>query len=176
MMQANAIADRRVAPHEGRQARGEAAGHAGVAQSEPLQPVPHAEEAEGAEADREHQHHALEERLPERVEVEDEEQVADGAEGERAENRADGAAGPAEERNAAEHDRGDREERIGVAARIGRLAGIGEEGEVEPADRRRAGPTAYRPRTSPAGSARPTCRRRPPTSRPHRRPGRSPSG
>ena len=71
---------------------------------------------EGAEADGEQQHDALEQRLPQRVEVEDEEQVADGAEGERAEDRADGAAPAAEQRHAAEHHRGDREERVGVAA------------------------------------------------------------
>ena len=45
-----------------------------------------------AEADRDEQHEALEQRLPQRLEVEDEEQVADGAEGEGAEDRADGAA------------------------------------------------------------------------------------
>ena len=84
---------------------------------EPVQAVAHPEQPEGADADGEHQHDALEERLPERVEVEDEEQVADGAEGQRAEDRADGAAAAAGERDAAEDDRGDRVERVGVAAR-----------------------------------------------------------
>ena len=62
---------------------------------EPVQAVAHAHQPEGADADGEQQHDALEERLPERVEVEDEEEVADGAEGERAEDGADGAAAAA---------------------------------------------------------------------------------
>ena len=78
----------------------------------------------------------------------------------------------AEQRHAAEHHRGDRVQRVGVAVGAGRLARIGEEGEEQPADRREHARPACRRRTSPAGSARPTCRRRPRTSRRHRRRGR----
>src|SRR5690606_1237566 len=66
--------------------------------SEPLQPVLDAEQRERAEADGDEQDHALEKRLPQRVKVEDEEQVADRAESESSEDRADGAAAPAEQR------------------------------------------------------------------------------
>ncbi len=46
-----------------------------------------------------------------------------------------GAALAARKGYAAKHDRGDREERVGVAARKGRFAGVGEEGEKQTADR-----------------------------------------
>ena len=47
-----------------------------------------------AEADREQQHDALKQRLPQRIEIEHEQEIADGAEGQRAEDRADRAAEP----------------------------------------------------------------------------------
>src|SRR4051794_34516101 len=71
--------------------------------SKQVEAVADLEQTDRAEADGGKQHHPLEERLPERVEVEDEEEVADGAEHQRAEDRADGAAGAAEQRDAAQH-------------------------------------------------------------------------
>src|SRR5262245_37256671 len=45
-----------------------------------IEPVAHAQQAQRAQAHRGGQHHALEQRLPQRLEVEHEQQVADGAE------------------------------------------------------------------------------------------------
>src|ERR1700688_2582385 len=81
--------------------------------AEELEAVAHAEPARRAEADRGKQHDPLEERLEERRQVEDEEQVLDRAQHEGAEDRADRAACAAEERGAADDDRGDRVQRIG---------------------------------------------------------------
>jgi hypothetical protein len=49
---------------------------------------------ERTEGDGDQQDDALEQRLPQRIEIEHEQQVADGAEREGAEDRADGAAPP----------------------------------------------------------------------------------
>ena len=89
-----------------------------------------------AEADGGHQHHALEQRLPQRLDVEHEQQVADRAEHQRAEDRADRAARAAEQRHAAQHHGGDRIQRVGAAVGGRRLARIGDEREEEPGDRR----------------------------------------
>jgi hypothetical protein len=59
---------------------------------------PERAEAHGGE------HDALEQRLPQRLHVEHEQQVADRAEHQRAEDRADRAARAAEQRDAAEDD------------------------------------------------------------------------
>ena len=53
----------------------------------------------------------------------------------RAEDRADRAARAAEQRHAAEHDGGDRIERVGVAVGGRRLARVGDAGEEQPGDR-----------------------------------------
>ena len=81
----------------------------------------------------------------------------------------------AEQRDAAEHDGGDGEQRVGAAVGRRRLAGIGDEGEEQPADggeqpRQRVGDEL-----GARASARRTCRRRLPTSRRRRRRGRPPS-
>ena len=82
-----------------------------------------AEQPEGAKADGEKKNHALEQRLPQRLDVEHEEQIADRAEHERAEDRADRAArAAAGSRTAAspsvrqqlEHDGHQREEEPGA--------------------------------------------------------------
>ena len=85
--------------------------------SEEVEAVAHADEARRADRNGGQQHHALEQGLPERLDVEDEQQIADRAERERAENRADRAARTAEQRDAAEHDRRDGIERVGSSVR-----------------------------------------------------------
>src|SRR6185295_11438263 len=72
-----------------------------------LEAIADAQQPQGAETDGRRQHDTLEERLPQRLDVEHEEQVADRAKHQRAEDRADRAAGAAEQRYAAEHHRGD---------------------------------------------------------------------
>src|SRR5882724_1460445 len=99
--------------------------------AEQLETVAHAEDAAGAEADRGEQDDALKERLPERRQVEDEEQILDAPQYEGAEDRADDTAAAAEQRGAADHHRGDRVERIGAAGRCAGLAGEGDEGEQQ---------------------------------------------
>src|SRR5439155_18911779 len=54
------------------------------------------------------QNDSLEQRLPQRFDVEHEEQIADRAEHQRAEDRANRAARTAEQRHAAQHHRGNR--------------------------------------------------------------------
>src|ERR1044072_8319652 len=70
-----------------------------MALPEQIEPVADAEQAERAEADRHQEHDAEEQRLPQSVEIEHEQQVADGAIDQRAEDRADRAAAPAEQRH-----------------------------------------------------------------------------
>src|SRR5215469_16871477 len=106
-----------------------------IALTEELEAVAHAQHAGGAEAHGGEQHDALEERLPERRQVEDEEQVLDGAQHEGAEDRADRRAGAAIERSAADDDRGDRVQRVGAAGGRARLAGEGDEGQENAGDR-----------------------------------------
>ena len=74
--------------------------------------------------------------MPKRIEIEHEQQIADGAERQGAEDRANGAAAAANQRDAAQHDRRDRKQRIGVAARVGRVARIGEKSEEQSTDPR----------------------------------------
>src|SRR5438477_8556221 len=95
--------------------------------SEQVETVADLEQPCGTEAHREKKHGAPEQRLPQGLDVEEEQEIADGAEGERAEDCADGAAGSPEQRHAAEHHRGDRVERVGVAVGERGLARIGEE-------------------------------------------------
>src|SRR4051812_86797 len=77
-----------------------------------LETIAHAQQPECAEADGGRQHHPLEQRLPQWLDVEHEEQIADRAKHERPENCADRAAGTAEQRYAAEDHRGNRIQRI----------------------------------------------------------------
>src|SRR5690349_5176129 len=106
-----------------------------LASPEQVQAVADADQAEGAEADRDQQHDAEEERLPQRIEIEHEQEIADRAEDKGAEDRANRAAPTAIERDAAQHHGGDRGQ--GVSGRVVErsLAGIGDEGDEEPADR-----------------------------------------
>src|SRR5688500_18239411 len=105
-----------------------------MALPEQIEPVADTEQSERAEADRDQQDNAEEQRLPQRIEIEHEQQVADGAVDERAEDRTDRAAAPAEQRHAAEHDGGDRDQRVGVGVGTGRFAGIAHERDEQPAD------------------------------------------
>src|SRR6185436_20597078 len=98
---------------------GPAGTRASAIQVEPVADSQESQRAQGYGCD---QHYALEQRLPQRLDVENEEEVADRAEHERAEDGADGAARAAEERNAAEHDGGNRIQRIRAAVGGGRLA------------------------------------------------------
>src|SRR5215469_6527601 len=66
---------------------------------EEVQAVADLEQARCPDADCQQQDHALEQRLPERLQIEDEEEVPDGAEGKRAEDCADGASRSAEQRD-----------------------------------------------------------------------------
>src|SRR5258706_5678977 len=79
---------------------------------EQVQSIADPEQTRRPETDRNQQHEALEQRLPERFEIEDEQQVADSAEHQRAKNRADCAARASEQRHSAEHDGGDRIQRV----------------------------------------------------------------
>src|SRR6185312_8383010 len=103
---------------------------------EELEPVAHLEQAGGADRYGDQEYHALEQRLPQRIEIEDEQQIADRAKGERSEDGAHGAAAAAEQRHPAQHHGGDREQRVGATVRGRGLAGIGKEGEEYPAHRR----------------------------------------
>src|SRR3569623_448457 len=62
-----------------------------------LEAIADAQQAQGAQAHRGCQHDPLEQWLPQRLDVEHEQQVADGPEHQRAEDGADRAARPAEE-------------------------------------------------------------------------------
>src|ERR1035438_2777879 len=64
-----------------------------------VEPVAHAQQPDRAEAHGGQQNQALEQRLPQRIEVEDEQQIADGAKHQGAEDRADRAARTAEQRH-----------------------------------------------------------------------------
>src|SRR3954447_593948 len=66
-----------------------------------LETIAHAQQPECAEADGGRQHHPLEQRLPKRLDVEHEEQIADRAKHQRAKDGADRAAGTTEQRHAA---------------------------------------------------------------------------
>src|SRR5450432_1856582 len=79
-----------------------------------VESVPDAQQPDRAEAYGCQQHHALEQRLPQRFDVEHEQQVADGAEHQRAKDRTDRAARTAEQRHSAQHDRSDRIQRVGT--------------------------------------------------------------
>src|SRR5688572_21438436 len=105
-----------------------------MALPEQIESVADADQAERAETDRDQQDNTEEQRLPQRIEIEHEQQVADGAVDERAKDRTDRAAAPAEQRHAAEHDGGDRVQRVGVGVGRGRFAGIGHESDEQPAD------------------------------------------
>src|SRR5688572_25707284 len=108
-----------------------------MASPEQIEAVADADQAERAKAHRDQQNNAEEQWLPQRVEIEHEQQIADGAVDERAKDRADRAAPPAEQRHAAEHDGGDRVQRVGVGVGRRCLAGIGHERNEEAADRRK---------------------------------------
>src|SRR5579885_766430 len=97
--------------------------------AEEFEAVADAEDARRAEAQGGEQDGALDERLPQRRQIEDEEEVADRAQHEGAEDRADSAAHATQQRRAADHHHGDRIERVDAAAGRARLAGIGDEGE-----------------------------------------------
>src|SRR5437016_14233969 len=94
-----------------------------------VHPLLDPEQTERAEADRDEEDDAEEEWLPERVQIEDEEQIADGAEHEGAEDGADRAAGAAVQRGAAYDHGRDRAQRIAAAQEGICLARIGEAGE-----------------------------------------------
>src|SRR5579871_1771299 len=64
--------------------------------SEQVETVADLEKPRRADRDGEEEHHALEQLLPQRLDVEDEEEQADGAVGERPEDGADRAAAAAE--------------------------------------------------------------------------------
>src|SRR5688572_2792212 len=106
-----------------------------MALPEQIEPVADADQAEGAEADRDQQDNAKEQRLPQRIEIEHEQQVADGTVDEGAEDSADRAAPPAEQRHPAQHDGSNRVQRVGVGVGRGCFVGIGHERDEEPADR-----------------------------------------
>src|SRR5690349_3560667 len=98
----------------------------GGASSEHVEPVADLQEAGGADRDDEKENDPLEQLLPERVDVEGPEQPADRRIGERAKDRSDGAAAAAVKGYAADHDGGDRGERIGAPIGKRRLAGVGD--------------------------------------------------
>src|SRR5215831_9902283 len=70
--------------------------------------VADAQQLQRPEANRRHQHATLEQRLPQRLHVEHEQQIADRAEHQRAEDRADCASRTPEQRNSAQYNCGDR--------------------------------------------------------------------
>src|ERR1700724_3042442 len=76
--------------------------------SEEVEAVADLEEPRGADRNGEKEDDALEQWLPQGLDVEDEEKQADRAVGERAEDGADRAAAAAEKRYAPDHHRGDR--------------------------------------------------------------------
>src|SRR6478672_7362282 len=100
---------------------------------EEVEAVLHPEQPEGTERHRRHQNETLEQRLPQRVEVEDEEKIANGAKHQRPEDCADGRSRSAEKRDAAQHNRSNRIERVGAAIRRRGLAGIGDQSEEQTA-------------------------------------------
>src|SRR5690349_15600006 len=102
--------------------------------AEYVETVAHLEQAGRTDRHRQRPHHTLEQRLPQRIEIEHEQQVADGEEGQRAEDRAYRAAAPAEQRHAAQHHRRDGVERIAARRRLVCLARRCHEGKVEPAE------------------------------------------
>src|SRR5215216_2245768 len=87
-----------------------------------IQPVSHSEQSNGAQAHRSEQDDALDEGLPEGLEIEYEEKVADRSENEGSEDRSDRAAGAAKERRPANDDRRDRVQRVGPADGSGGFA------------------------------------------------------
>src|SRR5258706_6596342 len=99
---------------------------------EQVQSIADPEQSRRTEADRHQQHDPLEQRLPERLRVEDEQQIADSAEHQRTKDRTDGAARTSEKRHAAEHDGGDRIQRVGAAVGSRCLAGVGDESDEQP--------------------------------------------
>src|SRR4029077_21201165 len=82
-----------------------------------VEPIADAQQPDRAQADGGDQHDPLEQRLPQRFDVEHEKQVADRANHQRSENGPDGAARAAEQRYAAQHYRRNRIQ--GVRAAIG---------------------------------------------------------
>src|SRR5215211_1328055 len=99
---------------------------------ERIQPVSHSEQPNGPQAHRGEQNDALDEGLPEGLEIENEEKVANRSENEGAEDRSDRATGAAKERRPADDDRRDRVQRIGPADGRGGFARVGDEGEHQP--------------------------------------------
>src|SRR5215472_4044465 len=87
-----------------------------------LEAVADAQQPQRSQAHSRHQHGALEQRLPQWLDVEHEQEIADRAKHERAEDGADRAARPAEQRHAPQHDCCDRIERVRPACRGRRLA------------------------------------------------------
>ena len=85
-----------------------------MAAPEKIEPVAQADQAERAEADRYQQDDAEEQGLPERIEIEHEQQIADGTEDQRTEDRADGAAAATKQGDATQHHRGNGVQRVGV--------------------------------------------------------------
>src|SRR5437764_591318 len=75
---------------------------------EEIQTVADLKQPDRPEADRRQQDDALEQGLPQRLEIEDEQEIADRAKHQGAENRADRAARSAKQRHAAQYDGGDR--------------------------------------------------------------------
>src|SRR5215212_5487278 len=99
---------------------------------ETIQPVSHSQQPNGAQAHRGEQDDALDERLPEGLEIENEQKIADRSENKGAEDRSDRAAGAAEERGPADDDRRDGVQRISAADGRGGFARVGDEGEHQP--------------------------------------------
>ncbi len=145
----------------------------GLLRAEQFQPVAVGQDADRAEPDRHHQHHALEQRLCQRRDSGEQQQTADGAQRVGPEYRPHHPAAAAEQRGAADDHGGDRLQRIvGAHLRIARQA------SAAPGTARRrppATPRAYRPPAASARRARPTGTPPPPTIRRHNSRARAPN-
>src|ERR1700736_3555088 len=75
----------------------------GAASFEEIETIADLKQPHRAKAYGRQQHDALEQGLPQRIEIEDEQEVADGSEHQGAEDRANRAARSPEQRDAAEH-------------------------------------------------------------------------
>jgi hypothetical protein len=101
-----------------------------------IEAVLDAQQPQRAEADSDQEHDADEQRLQDRVDVEDDQEIADGAHDEGAEDRADGTARSAEQRGATDDHGSDGIERIIGAERRFRRARVGDEGQQQAGNRR----------------------------------------
>src|SRR4051812_41364877 len=94
----------------------------GTPSSEHFEPVGEPQQSQSAQADGGEQHQALEQRLQQRIDIEDAEREGDRPQDEGAEDRADRAAGAAQQGRAADHDGRDGVQRIGSGLRDVRVS------------------------------------------------------